>query len=110
MSEAKLDLILGKLGQVANDVAGLKQDVAGLKQDIAELKQDVADINVQLSRHEKMIVQLIGIVKSTNEKVSVLTERLDAFDQRHQKLEYSIDILNREQFRMKTDVEMLKNR
>lgn len=103
MSEAKLDLILGKLDQ-------LTQDVSGLKQEVSSLKQEVAAIHKRLDRHEDMIVQVIGIVKSTNEKVTILAERQDVLEQKYSKLEYSVDILNRDQLKIKADIEMLKNR
>ncbi len=117
MNEAKLDLVLEKLDQVTRDVAGLKEDVAGLKQDVAGLKQDVAGlkqeiaaIHNRLDRHENMIVQLIGIVKSTNEMLTTLMERQNALEQKYLKMDYSLEILNREQLKMKADIEMLKNR
>lgn len=110
MSEAKLDLILEKLDRVTHTVDVLQQDVAGLKQDVAGLKQDVAAIHKRLDRHEDMIVQIIGIAKSTNEKVAALAERQDVLERKQLKLEHGTEVLNRDLFWMKADIELLKSR
>ena len=103
MSEAKLDLILSKIEQVMEDVSGLKQDVSVLKQDVSDLKKEIVLIHQRLDRHEEMIN-----VKNPNVTVAALTERQESLEQKYLRLYYSIEILNREQLKMKTEIEMLK--
>ncbi|WP_051318163.1 hypothetical protein [Cohnella thermotolerans] len=99
MSEDKLDLILGELRgmrgeltEVKEDVRGLKKDVQTLKGDVQTLKSDVQTlksdmqtlkdgmvaVRKRLDSHEDMLVQLIGIVRSTNERVSHLADLQEA--------------------------------
>ncbi|MBN2982071.1 MULTISPECIES: hypothetical protein [Cohnella] len=139
MSDEKLDLILlelrdfrGEFAELKLEVSGLKQDVSGLKEDVSGLKQEMAELkrdfsehkedyrsfkretSGRLDRHEDLLVQLIGIVKSTNASVARIaeqqTEMRHEFSAKWQAHDYSIDILNREQLKLKADVEMLKNR
>jgi len=121
------------------DVSGLKQEMAELKRDFSEHKEDYRsfkremldfkedmigfkedmlgfkrETSGRLDRHEDLLVQLIGIVKSTNASVARIaeqqTEMRHEFSAKWQAHDYSIDILNREQLKLKADVEMLKNR
>ncbi|MEK4513100.1 hypothetical protein [Paenibacillus sp. FSL K6-2524] len=51
MSEQKLDLILGEIGKIENELSS---------------------INKRLDSHEDLITQLIGVVKATNEMITVI--------------------------------------
>jgi len=42
-------------------------------------------------------------------KVTALAEREEALELKYRKIGASVDILNRDQFKMKADIEMLKN-
>ncbi|KIL38228.1 hypothetical protein SD70_27775 [Gordoniibacillus kamchatkensis] len=79
----------------------------------------------QLNRIEDMLSQLIKMVGDANARLNVLeseqrnmkqelkndiatlSERLERKVNTH---EYSIDIIQREQFKMRTEIEMLKNK
>jgi|GEM_PF-1528535 len=85
-----------------------------LKAEIQSVKKDQQTILTRLNSHEKMYAQLIGIVKSVKETVVDIAERQDTLERKFtfqfNTHAASIEILNREQLMIKTEVEMLKNR
>lgn len=69
MSEQKLDLILKELGNINGRLDGIDQRLDGIDHRLDGIDQ-------RLDSHEGLITQLIGVVKSTNEKVTVMQEEL----------------------------------
>ncbi|MEF2968064.1 hypothetical protein V3851_19730 [Paenibacillus sp. M1] len=65
--EEKLDLILSELGIIKSGQSVMKDEVNG--------------INKRLDRHEGLIMQLINIVKSTNEKLAIVKEDVTVIKQ-----------------------------
>ncbi|WP_234404850.1 hypothetical protein [Paenibacillus bouchesdurhonensis] len=83
MSEQKLDLILKELGSINGRMDGIDQRLDGIDKrlDGIDKRLDGIDkrldgIDQRLDSHEGLITQLIGVVKSTNEKVTVMQEDL----------------------------------
>ncbi|WP_019635600.1 hypothetical protein [Paenibacillus fonticola] len=69
MSEQKLDLILKELGNINGRLDGIDQRLDGIDHRFNGIDQ-------RLDSHEGLITQLISVVKSTNEKVTVIQEEL----------------------------------
>ncbi|QTH44554.1 hypothetical protein J4772_09230 [Cohnella sp. LGH] len=84
------------------------------KAELQSIKKDQQIILTRLNSHEKMYAQLIGMVKSVKETVTDIAERQDTLERKFtfqfNTHAASIEILNREQLMIKTEVEMLKNR
>jgi predicted RNase H-like nuclease (RuvC/YqgF family) len=98
--ESKLDLILGKLISLEQDVGGLKQDVGGLKQDVGGLKQDVGGLKQYMDQRfeaqdrrfeaqERRLDEIVaafkenwgdmaGLYRRVREDVKLFEERLEA--------------------------------
>lgn len=60
----KLDLILSELKSI--------------KDNVAELNQRMSNMETKLQQHEDLLVQLIGIVKNTNEKITETQKEISA--------------------------------
>jgi ElaB/YqjD/DUF883 family membrane-anchored ribosome-binding protein len=83
------------------------------KAEIQSIKKDQQTILTRLNSHEKMYAQLIGMVKSVKETVVDIANRQDTLERKFtfqfNTHAASIEVLNREQLMIKTEVEMLKN-
>jgi len=126
MSQATLEMIFDELRNFRSEVnqefeavrSEFKQEFGALRSEfngeIQSVKKDQQTILTRLNSHEKMYAQLIGIVKSVKETVVDIAERQDTLERKFtfqfNTHAASIEILNREQLMIKTEVEMLKNR
>jgi septation ring formation regulator EzrA len=132
MSQATLELILDELRNFRSEVnqefeavrseieavrSELHQELGAVrsefKAEIQSVKKDQQTILTRLNSHEKMYAQLIGMVKSVKETVVDIANRQDTLERKFtfqfNTHAASIEVLNREQLMIKTEVEMLKN-
>ncbi|MBW5449462.1 hypothetical protein GE107_25980 [Cohnella sp. CFH 77786] len=97
--------------------AELKADIQSARSEFAQelktFKKDQQAILNRLNSQEKLSAQLVGMVKSIKETVTEIAERQDAMERKFSfqlnTHAASIEILNREQLMIKTEIEMLKN-
>jgi chromosome segregation ATPase len=120
--ESKLDLILGKLISLEQDVSELKQDVGGLKQDVGGLKQDVGGLKQDMDKRfeaqdrrfeaqDRRFDEIVGAFKENwgdmaglyrrvRDDVKLFEERLEAkLSQVNQSIVALRDSLERQDFR-----------
>ena len=132
MSQATLELILDELrnfrSEVNQEFAAVRSEIetvrsefrqeietvrSDFKAEIQSIKKDQQTILTRLNSHEKMYAQLIGMVKSVKETVVDIANRQDTLERKFtfqfNTHAASIEVLNREQLMIKTEVEMLKN-
>ncbi|OXS54443.1 hypothetical protein B1A99_26170 [Cohnella sp. CIP 111063] len=132
MSQATLELILDELRNFRSEVnqefeavrseiesvrSEFRQEIETVRSDfkaeIQSVKKDQQTILTRLNSHEKMYAQLIGMVKSVKETVVDIANRQDTLERKFtfqfNTHAASIEVLNREQLMIKTEVEMLKN-
>ncbi|MFB9275958.1 hypothetical protein [Cohnella cellulosilytica] len=132
MSQATLELILDELRNFRSEVnqefeavrseigtvrSEFRQEIETVRSDfkaeIQSIKKDQQTILTRLNSHEKMYAQLIGMVKSVKETVVDIANRQDTLERKFtfqfNTHAASIEVLNREQLMIKTEVEMLKN-
>lgn len=115
MSQATLELILGELRnfrtEVNEEFVAVRSE---FKEEIQAVKKEQQLIVNRLNSHEELYAQLISMVKSIKESVTDIAERQESMDRKFSfQLDThsaSIEVLNREQLKMKTDIEMLKSR
>ncbi|MCD9023772.1 hypothetical protein [Cohnella silvisoli] len=94
-----------------------KDDIQSVRSEFAQefktFKKDQQAILNRLNSHENLYAQLIGLIKSVKETVTGIAERQDVQERKFSfqlNTQAGIEILNREQLMMKTEIEMLKNR
>ncbi len=93
---------------------GIQSARSEFAQEFKTFKKDQQVILNRLNSHEKLYTQLIGMTKSIKETVTDIAERHDAMERKFSfqlnTHATSIEILNREQLMIKTEIEMLKNK
>lgn len=67
----KLDLLIGKVSNIEEDVsvlkegvAVLKEDVSGLKENVSDLKEDVSGLKEDVSNIEKKVINIELIIEN----------------------------------------------
>lgn len=66
----KLDLLIGKVSNIEEDVSGLKEDVSGLKEDVSGLKEDVSGLKEDVSSLKEDVSWLKEDVSGLKKKVT----------------------------------------
>lgn len=132
MSQETLALILSELRVFRSEVnqefqavrTEFKEEIQAVRDEIQTVRSEFAQefkvfkkdqqaILSRLNSQEKLYAQLVGMVKSIKETVADIAERQDSqerkFSFQFNTHAASIEVLNREQLMIKTEIEMLKN-
>ncbi|NOU95080.1 hypothetical protein GC093_17885 [Paenibacillus sp. LMG 31456] len=96
MSDKKLDLIMDML-------VGLKTDVEGLKMGMQGLKSDMQVIKREQQQQGDVIHQLVKMVGENNKHHVKIMDELNTH-------EHNIEILNKNQLKLETEISKLKSR
>ncbi len=126
MSQVTLEMIFNELrnfrSEVNQEFGAVRSEFdqkfeairSEFKAEIQSVKKDQQTILTRLNSHEKMYAQLIGMVKSVKETVADIASQQDTMERKFtfqfNTHAASIEVLNREQLMIKTELEMLKNR
>lgn len=98
-----LELLVQKVTGIEKKIAGIETKMATIESDVASFKSDVSTLKRDMS-------QVIQAVLETNETVKRIEQYQQKTESELNHHSYSIDVLNREQFYLKTELEKLKNR
>ncbi|OMF35820.1 hypothetical protein BK133_10235 [Paenibacillus sp. FSL H8-0548] len=108
---------LNKLDSIENEQLGMKQTLDEMKQAIFEMKQEQHTTNHRLHQIETLVVDIPLVRQATLEtlEISKRIETTGASFERKVAAElnthgFGIDILNREQLILKTEIEKLKRK
>lgn len=103
MSEQLLNQMLEVLNQVNTRLDGIESRMERIESEVKIIKSEVSDIKADTSDIpliRRASLETLDEVKESNKKTAATLNT-------H---EFGIDILNREQLKIKTDIEKLKNR
>jgi len=99
MSEQILNKILEKLESMESKMESIETRMSSLESEVKEIKSHTAEI--------PFIKQAVLETNDAVKRIEAAQSKKEAELNNHS---YSIDILNREQFKLKTEIEKLKNR
>ncbi|MFD0680758.1 MULTISPECIES: hypothetical protein [unclassified Paenibacillus] len=117
MSDQKLDLIMDMLVGLKTDVDGLrtdlqivKTDVEGLRTELQVVKTDVQGVKTDMQGVKReqqqqgdILHQLVKMVGENNKNHVKIMDELNTH-------EHNIEILNKNQLKLETEISKLKNR
>lgn len=120
MSDEILQQILGQLQNINIEIGGMKAEMSDMKAEIGGMKAEMAGMkaeqqitNKRLDKIESSVALIPFIqqaVMETNGIVKQLESTSKSTTTELRNHGYSIDILNRRQLMLETEVEKLKNR
>lgn len=72
--EQKLDMLIGMVAKVMEDLTTVKEDVQVLKNDVQELKQDMKEVKQRLGEVEKSLDYQRHMIRNHDEQLFHLTK------------------------------------
>lgn len=111
----KTDLILQKLVTIQKDIQGVKSelhvvktDLNGVKSELHVLKTDLNVVKTEQRQQGDLLIQLIGFVKSTNEKVTEIQYEVSAIVKIQEKQHKILETLALRSLEQETEIREIK--
>jgi len=108
--ESKVSDIDSRVTGIETKVSDIDSRVTGIESKVATMEHDIASIKSDVSGLKRDMGQVMQAVIETNDAVKRIEAAQSKTETELNTHSYSIEILNREQFYLKTEIEKLKNR